>query len=84
MADGDLDDPVDYGSIVRNNLMKRPKYTPYCGDGGCRFLMPRMGFDGDQFRCMCGYRTNFPDDFMEGYKARWCSPSETANEDRTW
>lgn len=79
MAEGDIDDPTDYGSIVRNNLMKRPGYAPYCMavkavDGGyvetgCG--MPRMQWDGEQFACPCGGRTQFPDDFIAGYKARW-------------
>ena len=25
----------DYGSIVRNNLMYREGYAPYCGNGSC-------------------------------------------------
>jgi hypothetical protein len=67
MATGDITDPVDYGSIVRNNLMKRPGYAPYCGSQH----MVRLTFDGAQFTCFCGYCTEFPDDFMAGYKARW-------------
>lgn len=67
MADGDLDDPTDYGSTVRDNLMKRPGYMPYCGNE--HFV--RLRFDGEQFACICGYRTEFPADFIAGYKARW-------------
>jgi hypothetical protein len=76
MAHGDLEDPTDYGSTVRNNLMKRPGYSPYCGDGRCRFNMPRTGFRDGQFVCICGWRSEFPDDFIEGYQARWCAPVE--------
>jgi len=61
MADGDLADPVDYGSIVRNNLMKRPGYAPYCGETRC---FSRTVWDGAQFRCRCGYRTEFPEAFL--------------------
>ena len=68
MADGDLDDPTDYGSIVRNNLMKRPNYAPYCM---CCKYMDRMKWDGGQFAHWCGARTEFPDEFIAGYKARW-------------
>lgn len=68
MAEGDLDDPVDYGSIVRNNLMKRPLYTPYCGHPR---HMNRTSWDGAQFRCTCGYRTEFPEEFLALYLARW-------------
>ena len=68
MADRDIDDPIDYGSIVRNNLMKRPGYAPYCM--GCASFS-RMVWDGEQFKHYCGARTEFPEDFTTGYKARW-------------
>ena len=68
MAEGDLDDPTDYGTTVRNNLMKRPGYAPYCGNDLC---MSRAPFDGDQFKCRCGWRSSYPSDFIDGYKARW-------------
>lgn len=67
MADGDLDDPVDYGSTVRNNLMKRPGYAPYWGVTRC---FNRTSWDGEQFRCSCGYRTEFPEAFLALYRAR--------------
>lgn len=68
MAEGDIEDPIDYGSIVRNNLMKRPNYAPYCM--GCS-SMTRMSWDGEQFKHPCGARTTFPIDFIELYKERW-------------
>lgn len=68
MADGDIEDPFDYGSIVRNNLMKRPGYAPYCM--ACT-SMSRMVWDGMQFKHVCGSRTEFPDDFLALYRARW-------------
>jgi hypothetical protein len=64
----DLDDPQDYGSIVRNNLMKRPGYAPYCG--GCN-RFDRATWDGQQFRHTCGWRSDFPADFIALYAARW-------------
>lgn len=68
MADVDIEDATDYGSIVRSNLMKRPGYAPYCG---CCLTIRRMVWDGDQFECwMTKDRTEFPDDFIAGYKAR--------------
>lgn len=71
MSAGDLDDPIDYGSIVRNNLMKRPNYAPYCM---CCSRLLRMQWDGDQFFCtITKQRTQFPPDFISGYKARWHS-----------
>ena len=79
MADGDIDDLAEYGSIVRNNLMKRPGYAPYCGavkkvgddykPTGCS--MPRTLWDGEQFGCRCGFRTEFDEAFIAGFKARW-------------
>jgi hypothetical protein len=63
----DMDDPTDYGSIVRNNLMKRPGYAPYCM--GCS-SMSRMVWDGEQFTHPCGTRTEFPADFIAQFKVR--------------
>lgn len=57
-------------SIVRKNLMSRPGYTPYCGALDCRFRMPRTKFDGDQFSCMCGWRSGFEAEFIEAYKEK--------------
>lgn len=71
MAEGDLDDPTDYGSTVRNNLMKRPGYTPYCGNH-VRCHMPRTAFSGVQFVCpSCFWESQFPAEFIDQYKARW-------------
>jgi hypothetical protein len=67
MGKVDLDDPKDYGSIVRNNLMKRPNYSPYCGNSH----MARLVWDGEQFACPCGYRTEFTEDFVSQYVERW-------------
>jgi len=64
------EDQTDYGSIVRNNLMKKPKYTPYCGRDRC---FRRTRFDGEQFACTCGFRTSFPEAFIDTYTARWAS-----------
>lgn len=69
MAESDLEDPVDYGSTVRNNLMKRPGYTPYCANDACG--LTRTRWDGAQFHCGCGFRTGLPEDFIAGYRARW-------------
>lgn len=58
-------------SIVRDNIMNKEGYTPYCGDGiSC--LMPRTVFNGKQFECpMCGFETCFEDEFITEYKTRW-------------
>jgi hypothetical protein len=57
-------------SIVRENLMNRPGYTPYCGARACRLQMPRTEFDGEQFKCGCGWRSGFDAAFIEQYKQR--------------
>jgi len=58
-------------SIVRENLMTREGYRPYCGDMNCRCGMPRTHWSKDQFECACGWRSNFPADFIAEYKAKW-------------
>lgn len=59
-------------SIVRENLMEQPGYTPYCGAAGdCEYGMPRTRFDGDQFICRCGWRSGFDAEFIKQYKAKW-------------
>lgn len=65
---GDVPDSEDYGSQVRNNLMKRPGYTPYCGRDHC---FRRLRFKDNQFSCLDGYTTEFPDEFIEMYRNRW-------------
>lgn len=58
-------------SIVRDNLMTRKGYSPYCGYGFCK-TMPRTNFDGKQFVCPdCGWRSEFPSDFITEYKSKW-------------
>lgn len=58
-------------SIVRQNLMTRPGYMPYCGAEKCSRGMPRMTFDGKQFFCICGWRSEFPEEFIQGYLRHW-------------
>lgn len=55
-------------SFVRENLMTQPGYTPYCGADWC---MNRTRFDGAQFRCACGWCSQFPEDFIAAYKTKW-------------
>jgi hypothetical protein len=59
-------------SIVRENLMTRPHYRPYCGrDGKCPSNWPRTVFVKDQFECpACGFRTEFEPEFIEQYKVK--------------
>jgi hypothetical protein len=56
-------------SIVRENLLSRPGYTPYCGSENCVLRMPRTFFDGEQFKCRCGWRSRFEAEFIGQYKA---------------
>lgn len=58
-------------SVVRDNLMNRKGYTPYCGGEQCS-TMPRTSWDGGQFKCAhCGWRSAFPFDFLKEYRAHW-------------
>jgi len=61
-------------SIVRKNLMNQQGYAPYCGgamDPKSNCPMPRTRWDGEQFKCSCGWRSEFPADFIAEYKAKW-------------
>jgi hypothetical protein len=58
-------------TLIRENLMTRPGYSPYCGDPKCSHKMPRTIFDGEQFTCKCGWRSAFPADFIARYKSTW-------------
>lgn len=55
-------------TLVRENLMTRPGYQPYCCE--CSSLV-RAKWDGEQFKCACGWRSSFPSDFIARYKAKW-------------
>lgn len=59
-------------SIIRENLMTRPGYTPYCGNMDKCTVMPRTNWTGEQFKCgCCGWESKFPADFIAEYKAKW-------------
>ena len=57
-------------SIVRENLMKQPGYTPYCGADKCAARWPRTRFNGSQFACSCGWRSDFEPTFIAEYVNR--------------
>ncbi len=58
-------------STVRDNLMSRDGYSPYCGGESCK-VMPRTNFNGEQFVCRsCGWESKFDKEFIEEYKAKW-------------
>ncbi len=58
-------------SVVRENLLARPGYAPYCGNIDCRYRMPRTHFINGQFECACGWRSEFPDSFIQAYREKW-------------
>lgn len=64
-------------STVRENLMTREGYSPYCGgamdkDSFCD--MPRTVWTGEQFKCpTCKWVSQFPADFIAEYKEKWHS-----------
>lgn len=58
-------------SIVRDNLMERKGYTPYCGASNCVLRMPRTKFNGKQFACDCGWQSAFEAVFIDEYKKQW-------------
>lgn len=58
-------------SIVRENLMTRKGYAPYCGNMECRAGMPRTHFINGQFACTCGWKSSFEPEFIAAYQAKW-------------
>lgn len=66
-------------SIVRENLMSRPGYTPYCGNAECFLRMPRTQFLRGQFQCGCGWRSSFDPEFIFAYEAKWASEQPPAD-----
>lgn len=61
------------GSIVRYNLLSRPKYEPYCGNTKCSYNLPRATYSKEleQFKCCCGWVSSFPTEFITEYKKVW-------------
>lgn len=65
-------------SIVRENLMTREGYSPYCGSNtprppvGSGCTNPRTKFNGEQFACPeCTWVSHFPIEFISRYEAKW-------------
>ena len=55
-------------STVKDNLLTRKKYTPYCGSRNC-ITMPMTIFNGEQFRCSdCGWTSSFEKEFIDKVK----------------
>lgn len=61
---------VNVNTLVRKNLLTRQGYTPYCGNAysECFYRLPRTKFDGEQFICKCGWRSEYEEEFIEEYK----------------
>lgn len=59
-------------TIVRMNLMENKDYSPYCGNCFCPYMAPRTKQNKEtfQFHCKCGFVTEFPQDFIDRYKAK--------------
>jgi hypothetical protein len=68
-------------TVVRENLMTQEGYTGYCGDDLCEERTPSSPDrwprtkwipELNQFKCpKCGWVSQFPDDFINRYKAKW-------------
>lgn len=64
-------------TVVRENLMNEPDYSPYCGNNVSRNELsgchnPRTYFINGQFKCPnCGWISKLPDDFIKRYKEKW-------------
>ena len=60
-------------SIVRHNLMTVKDYSPYCGSDECSSTLNRSRWcvELNQFKCNCGWVSQFPSDFIKRYKSKW-------------
>lgn len=69
-------------TIVRENLMTREGYSPYCGSLACDHRNPRTVYSKEihQFRCICGWVSEFPKDFIERYNAKWYNQTKGENQ----
>lgn len=68
-------------SLIQNNLMTKPGYTPYCGGFGCR-TQPRTVFKDGQFECpACKWRSQHNRAFIYEYVNKWGLNPATANVD---
>lgn len=55
-------------SQVRTNLMADKNYRPYCMI--CDGLIRLSKFDGEQFSCYKGHRTEIPKEFINRFKQK--------------
>lgn len=67
-------------SLIKNNLMTRDGYSPYCGAEHCFGHWPRSIFNGEQFACPhCDWVSRFPESFIQEYKTKWNLSNPTHN-----
>ena len=54
-------------SIVRDNLLSRKGYTPYCGAERCHYRWPRTRRNDltMQYECRCGWKSSFETEFLK-------------------
>ncbi len=53
---------------LEKTLLTHKCESPPCEAKDCRFSWPRTAFDGEQFKCLCGWRTNYSKEFIEKWK----------------
>lgn len=66
-------------SLIRDNLMTREGYTPYCGNDSCSHGTPRTHYIQKQFQCGCGWRSGFDIEFIRQYETKWASSVSRPN-----
>ena len=55
-------------SVVRRNLLSDKSYSPYCGADKCSHRWPRTYFVNNQFRCLCGWQSQYEPEFIQQVK----------------
>lgn len=63
-------------TIVRENLMNELGYSGYCGAERCPYHWPRTIYlkGYGQWRCACGWQSEYPEDFLKRYRKKWGLP----------
>ncbi len=69
-------------SLVRQNMLTKPGYVPYCGKYDCKCRWPRTKFNGAQFVCDCGWESGLEPEFIERYKQAQAKFKELASNGR--
>jgi hypothetical protein len=69
--------PTPELSVVRKNILTVPGYTPYCGADRCPHDWPRTTCTGEQFKCSCGWQSEFEPGFVQQARAALSSAKAT-------